>query len=153
MSVMGLRRIFFQSDKFTKKKSVLALQEEHKKAFGNPINDLAYPDMGCGRYSDELPYSEWVQFNNAQRGHYNMVESSAPVLTLVAVGGLFYPRLCSALGVVYAIGMMIFSLGYRSNKGSDGRMAGAVLRSVSTLLLSGVGLAMGLKAAGFNIPF
>mmetsp|Transcript_6018 Transcript_6018/g.6272 ORF Transcript_6018/g.6272 Transcript_6018/m.6272 type:complete len:183 (+) Transcript_6018:119-667(+) len=142
----------FKSPEFLNKKKVIELQEEHKKSFGTPINDMGYPDMGNGRYSAELSYSQWVEFNNAQRAHYNMVESSGPVLAAMIVGGLFHPIACSILGNIYAIGMLIFSYGYKSKKGADGRMIGAALRTLSTLTLTGICFYNAAIASGFNFP-
>lgn len=150
---MSERKKIFKSDSFLKKPDVVKLQDEHKKAFGTPLNDMGYPDMGTGRYSDLIPYDSWVHFNNAQRAHYNMVESSGPVLAAVIVGGVFNPILCSALGVVYAIGRFVYGIGYRSNKGANGRMAGATIGFLATFALYGVNIYAGLKAAGINIGF
>jgi glutathione S-transferase len=133
---MGLRKRFFKNESF--KKKAASLDEEHKKAFGHEINELGYPDMGNGRYAALLSYEQWVEFNNCQRAHYNMVESSAPTLATVLAAGLYYPRLASGLGVAYAVGMYMFSAGYKSKKGADGRILGALLRSLSSLALVGI---------------
>jgi hypothetical protein len=148
---MGFRKKAFRNPDYLNKKEVLSLQEEHKKSFGTPMNDLGYPDMGNGRYSALLPYHEWVQFNNHQRAHYNMVESSAPVLALVIVGGLFYPIYCSLLGNMYALGMLLFSYGYSSKSGADGRLIGATLRTLSTLALIGLCLYRAIHESGFKL--
>lgn len=136
MSAMGLRKKFFKNESFQKKAA--SLNEEHKKAFGTDINDVGYPDMGNGRYSDLLPYEQWVEFNNHQRAHYNMIESSGPTLAMVLASGLYSPRVASALGVAYAVGMLLFSRGYKSKKGADGRIVGALMRSISNIALAGV---------------
>lgn len=133
--VMKERKRIYTSDSFLKQSAVKALEEDHKKAFGSSINNLGYPDMGNGRYSKLIPYEDWVRFNNVQRCHYNMVETSGPVLATMIVGGFFNPILCSSLGLAYAIGMILFSIGYTSKKGADGRSLGAVLRTISSLLL------------------
>lgn len=132
---MKERKRIFSNESFAKQSSVLAMNEDHKKAFGSPINNLGYPDMGNGRYSSQISYEDWVQFNNIQRCHYNMIESSASVLASMIVGGFFHPILCSTLGVVYALAMLIYSIGYNSKRGADGRTFGAILRTISSLLL------------------
>ena len=132
---MTARKKYFQNSSFTQNKNILSLNEEHKKSFGTLINKLGYPDMGNGRYSSQLSYSDWIQFNNYQRCHYNMVESSGPVLATMIVGGFFDPILCSLLGLCYGFGMLIFSFGYSSSKGADGRLVGATIRSASSVLL------------------
>jgi hypothetical protein len=149
-SVMSERKKIFKGDAFLKKQEVVKLQEEHKKAFGTLINDMGYPDMGNGRYSDLIPYDSWVHINNAQRAHYNMIESSGPVLAAVVVGGLFYPVVCAALGVAYALGRLAYGIGYRSNKGADGRLVGAIVSFFATFGLYGVNIYSGLKAAGIS---
>ena len=96
---------------------------------------MGYPDMGSGRYSIHLPYSDWVRLNNAQRAHYNMIEMSGPVLAALIIGGLYQPKFCSFLGFAYGFGRLLYSYGYRSQKGADGRMVGAMIATISTLLL------------------
>ena len=41
--------------------------KEHKKAFGPTaeVSSQGYPDMGSGRYSKNLSYKEWYDFNMA----------------------------------------------------------------------------------------
>jgi hypothetical protein len=62
------KRIF--TKEFMKKFEDLHESEYKKRA------DLTYglPDTGSGRYSKELSYKQWYEFNNAQRAHYNFVE-------------------------------------------------------------------------------
>eukprot|EP00355_Strombidium_rassoulzadegani_P001037 CAMPEP_0168610762 /NCGR_PEP_ID=MMETSP0449_2-20121227/1968_1 /TAXON_ID=1082188 /ORGANISM="Strombidium rassoulzadegani, Strain ras09" /LENGTH=68 /DNA_ID=CAMNT_0008651105 /DNA_START=167 /DNA_END=373 /DNA_ORIENTATION=+ len=49
--------------------------EEHRKAFGEDkqLSKFGYPDLGNNIYSDCLPYNDWVQLNNGQRCHENLV--------------------------------------------------------------------------------
>ena len=43
--------------------------DEHKKVTGESKFPTGfYPDMGTGRYSAFLPYKQWLQFANMQRG-------------------------------------------------------------------------------------
>jgi hypothetical protein len=147
---MGFRKQVFKSPEFLNKKEVLSLQEEHKKHFGSNFNDLGYPDMGNGRYSDLLSYDQWVKFNNLQRVHYNMVESSGPVLAMVVVCGLYYPVFCSVLGNAYALGMLIYSYGYNSKSGADGRLIGAIMRTLATLALVGLCFYRAILESGFK---
>jgi hypothetical protein len=129
---MGHRK-FFKSEEFLKNPGVVALQEEHKKAFGTPINNNGYPDMGHGRYAQFMPYDKWVRFNNAQRAHYNMVEQSAPTLVCLAGAGLFFPKLSASLGFAFSIGRILYAMGYTTNKGADGRVLGVVIAEMATL--------------------
>ena len=145
--VMGCRTRFFKSPEFAAKKEVKSMAAEHKHAFGVEPNDMGYPDMGCGRYADQLSYEQWVEINNAQRAHYNMVESSGPVLASMALGGLILPRVCAGLGLAYAVARFLYAQGYNSKKGADGRMVGAAMGALSTLGLFGICIAMGLHKA------
>eukprot|EP01036_Dinobryon_divergens_P037213 gene37213-48638_t len=129
VTVMTLRKAF-KSKRFLEKKEVLALQEEHKKECGTHINDLGYPDMGCGRYSQHLEYGEWLALNNAMRAHYNMIESSAPILVSIAVTGLSY--------------------GYNSKAGADGRMVGAAISFLCNLFLYSSSIYQGAAMCGFT---
>ena len=49
---------------------------EHERSFpGTVVPKGGYPDMGNGRYAARLDYKDWYNFNNAQRVHYNYLES------------------------------------------------------------------------------
>lgn len=147
-SVMSVRaKCFKKNEAFSGSKAVQQMAEEHKKAFGSPMNDLGYPDMGSGRYSALLEYPLWVEFNNAQRAHYNMVESVGPVIGALLSSGLATPRVAAGLGVGYAFGRLLYAKGYTSSKGADGRMAGAGMAALCTLGLYGLAIVNGLRAA------
>lgn len=137
----------FRSDAFTGARAVQQMREEHKKAFGAEMNDLGYPDMGSGRYAAQLGYAAWVEFNNAQRAHYSMVESMAPVLGAMLAAGLATPRAAAALGCAYALSRLLYARGYKSARGADGRMPGAVLTSACMAGLYGLAVVNGLRAA------
>jgi hypothetical protein len=121
-----------------------ALQDEHKKLYGTTIADEGYPDMGNGRYAAYLSYEHWFEFNNAQRGHYNMVESSGPVLASVIVGGLYQPKIIAGIGMVYAASRLIYSLGYVKG-GPSGRLIGSGLSAISALALYASAIYFGAK--------
>eukprot|EP01041_Mallomonas_annulata_P008521 gene8521-17577_t len=149
VTVMTLRKAF-KSKRFLEKKEVLALQEEHKKECGTHINDLGYPDMGCGRYSQHLEYGEWLALNNAMRAHYNMIESSAPILVSIAVTGLVQPRLSAMIGLMYGISRLLYSYGYNSKAGADGRMVGAAISFLCNLFLYSSSIYQGAAMCGFT---
>lgn len=128
----------FKSKDFLNKPEVKALQEQHKKEFGTEINDNGYPDMGNGRYSQLLSYDQWVAFNNAQRGHYSMIEGSAPALITLVLNGFFQPKVAAALGFAYAVGRVLFALGYQTKAGANGRLLGAALSGVGQYGLYGL---------------
>jgi hypothetical protein len=53
---------------------------EHKEAFPEHTIEQfektgGFPDMGSGVFSKKLSYADWFKFNNAQRVHYNFLES------------------------------------------------------------------------------
>lgn len=142
-SAMGFRN-YFKSKEFLEKPAVKQLQEEHKRAFGTSINSQGYPDAGNGRYSQLLEYDQWVQFNNAQRAHNNMIEGSAPVLAALLGTGLYFPITASILGFIYGTGRVFYAAGYTSKVGADGRIIGAITGLLPTfgLYLTAIGLAV-----------
>ncbi len=144
---MGYRKAF-KSPEFLKKPEVIALQDEHKRAFGTAMDATGYPDMGSGRYAQLLPYKDWVEFNNAQRGHYNMIEASGPIVTCLVLNGLFQPKVAAGLGLTYAVGRVLFFLGYTSTSGASGRKVGAILSAPAVLGLFGLALYNGLHLIG-----
>jgi len=67
-----------------------------------------------------------------------MIESSAPVLGCLIVGGLFRPKVCAGLGVLYGAGRVIYAIGYKSKMGANGRVAGAAAAAIGMLGLYGI---------------
>eukprot|EP01017_Pseudomicrothorax_dubius_P036065 TRINITY_DN512_c0_g1_i1.p1 TRINITY_DN512_c0_g1~~TRINITY_DN512_c0_g1_i1.p1 ORF type:complete len:176 (-),score=32.91 TRINITY_DN512_c0_g1_i1:160-687(-) len=120
--------------------------DEHRREFGVPPPRGGYPDMGTGRYSDKLPYAEWVYFNKAQRVHYNLIEQAASIMVFTLIGGLQYPIAATVLGALFIIGR-IFFCAYLLPKGSEDilRSIGALLGDVSLLGTFGISVAAGLK--------
>lgn len=60
---------------FTKQFLKDNFDEEHRSYTHADIeNTNGYPDMGNGRYSARLSYLDWLDFNKAQRVHYNFLE-------------------------------------------------------------------------------
>lgn len=98
----------------------------------NKIPQGGYPDMGSGKFAEKLSVSEWMEFNNAQRAHYNYVEGVASILTFLLISGLFFPRLTVLLGAVYIVGRFAYGVGYRT-AGARGRMVGALLLDLALL--------------------
>jgi uncharacterized membrane protein YecN with MAPEG domain len=94
--------------------------------------------MGSGRYSQELPYNEWLRFNNAQRSHYNFVEGISTAITLLIIGGFYYPVVSASFGLAMIIGRFVYSIGYTA-RGAPGRLIGVILIDIAllaTLVLS-----------------
>jgi len=118
--------------------------EIHRQEVGGEVSSLGYPDMGNGRYSEKLSYKDWLEFNSAQRAHYNFVEQVGIVIPMTLLAGLSAPYLASAAGFAYAIGRFMYSYGY-INKGPKGRELGAVIANGSFLALSGLSFFTGYK--------
>lgn len=98
----------------------------HQAETGRKIEKGGYPDMGSGYYSKLLSYYDWFKFNNAQRAHYNFVESIAATTLMLVVGGLFFPRAAASIGLAMIIGRLVFAIGYSSG-GPKGRTFGAII--------------------------
>jgi MAPEG family len=102
--------------------------------------------MDNGRYSALLPYDDWVAFNLAQRRHYNMVETSGPVLANLIISGLFQPRVAALAGLVYGLSRILYAVNYNTKYGPKGRTLGAIGGSLSLLVLFGLSFYSGLKS-------
>ena len=46
----------------------------------------------------------------------------------MCVGGLSYPIVTAIMGAVYIIGRIIYSIGYLTRKGSNGRLVGEAIQ-------------------------
>ncbi len=124
-SVMKLRKVF-GSVEYQRNPEVTIQQVEHQQSFCTPVDELGYPDMGEGKYAKNLTYHQWVDFNSAQRGHYNMVEHSGPILTAMILNGFFQPKLSATLGAAYAVGRLLYTFGRTAGTNRDNRCLGAV---------------------------
>ncbi|KAL7746227.1 Microsomal glutathione S-transferase 3 [Sorochytrium milnesiophthora] len=109
---------------------------------------LDYPDMGSGRYAAKLTDQQWLQFNNAQRAHYNYVEGFGPAVALLLLGGLFFPKENAAIGAVYIVGRQLYASGYRA-KGSSGRMLGVAMLDLALLSMAGTSVWGAIKQLGY----
>lgn len=115
-------------------------------------DNMGYPDMGNGRLSKFLTDAEWYEINNAQRAHYNTMESLPLALTLVMTSGLFIPEIAAACGGVWCIGRLLVWRGY-TTKGPKGRYPGGPVSLVPLLGLVVfnvyTGTRLGLESAGW----
>ena len=82
-----------------------------------------FPDMGSGRYADKLSYKSWFEFNNAQRIHYNYLESVTSIVCWLLIAGMNYPKVAIAFGALYILGRIMYHIGYNT-KGPNGRIIG-----------------------------
>eukprot|EP00808_Paulinella_micropora_P003163 g58961.t1 len=145
--VMGVRKkLFGPEGKLATNKEFNEMQEQHKKAVGSPLI-LGYPDMGCGKHSMLLAYEDWLEFNNVQRGHYNLVESMATTMATLLLAGIQYPRVASGFGLTFAVGRWLYAAGYAKG-GAKGREIGALLGGLTGLANCGLTFYSGAKMAG-----
>ena len=61
---------------FTKEFLNKKFDKKHRESYPDQdiSGQLGFPDVGSGRYSKELSYKGWYDFNNGQRAHLNSVE-------------------------------------------------------------------------------
>lgn len=117
--------------------------EIHSSEVGGEIAGGGYPDMGSGRYAEKLSYGDWFRFNNAQRAHYNYLESLPIVLCLGAGAGIQLPWEAFGVLVVYLVARIFYTVGY-TMKGPNGRLIGALLGNFCLLGLMGLSIASGV---------
>jgi glutathione S-transferase len=67
-------------------------------------------------------------------------------LTTLLIGGLRYPLLSSAFGLVWSLGRVVYALGYTKDNGK-GRLAGAFF------WLAQLGLFVNAGLTGYNLAF
>ena len=94
---------------------------------------MGYPDCGNGFYSDKLDYKHWYDFNSKQRAYKNCLESLAPVLCFLLIGGLEVPWVTISAGLVYLIGRLIYFIGYIRNPKQ--RAPGFIIAFLGMLLM------------------
>ena len=84
----------------------------HEKEVGGKAPRLGFPDMGNGKFSQDLTYSDWFNFNNWQRVHYNFLEHLCPILLWLFISSLYQPIATAILGFLYGFGRILYSIGY-----------------------------------------
>lgn len=109
--------------------------DEHRAATGQNMNKGGYPDMGTGRYSDTLSYSDWLYFNKAQRIHYNLVEQVGSMITFTLLAGIYYPKWAFGNGLGWIVARVLYC-GYLNDKGAEDpfRRIGAIMGDITLLL-------------------
>ena len=68
-------------------------------------------------------------FNCAQRAHQNTLESLTWVQVQGALVGLLFPRFAAACLLIYAVGRVLYCIGY-TRYGPDGRVLGGAISQV-----------------------
>ncbi|KAK6008688.1 hypothetical protein QM012_000591 [Aureobasidium pullulans] len=88
-------------------------------------------------------------FNCAQRAHGNFLENHYMALTTLLIGGLRYPLLSSAFGLVWSLGRIVYAVGYtaQNKENGKGRLAGAFF------WLAQLGLFINAGLTGYNLAF
>ena len=82
-------------------------------------------------------------FNCYQRAHLNTLENYPQFLILLFLGGLKHPLLCSAAGVIWIIGRILYAHGYYSGDPKK-RLRGAIAY-VGYFILIGCTISLGLQ--------
>jgi len=118
--------------------------EEHHKAFPDDTLEafektIGFPDMGSGVFAKKLSYADWFKFSNAQRVHYNYLESLQLILVLIFIAGLKQPLAALILACIYFAGRTIYSFGY-GMKGPNGRGIGSLLAGLALITLFALSL-------------
>ena len=99
---------------------------EHEEAFpGTEPAVGGAPDAGEGRYSDKLPYKQWIDFNNAMRTHINFVEMLPVILVTLVIGGLLLPRVTMWVAILHLVSRLIYTVSY-VQKGANARIWGVI---------------------------
>merc|ERR1711907_827991 len=119
--------------------------EEHKKVFPDqePLKG-GYPDNGNGWYGRKLPYADWLTMANAQRAHYNFLESLTTVVVLLIFSGLFFPVFSASCGLAIFIGRLAYTIGY-IGKGPQGRLIGVLIVDLASVALIVTGFWSAIK--------
>ena len=95
--------------------------------------------MGNGWFAKKLSYKDCYEFNNAQRVHYNFLESLPLVLVLLFISALKQPLAALIIACIYFVSRLIYSVGYIIG-GPRMRSFGAFPMAFSVLTLFGLSL-------------
>ena len=123
---LGFAAGFARKNIFTKEFMEANFGEEHRKATGSEIQAGGLPDHGSGRYTMKAGYKAWMEFNTAQRAHYNYLENFTQVVAMMLMAGIYWPVPTAILGGIYTLGRIIYSVGYKLC-GPKGRVPGALI--------------------------
>jgi len=96
---------------------------------------VRYPTM----YSEKEPL-----FNCIQRAHQNTLEAYPIFLILLVIGGLKYPTLCAACGVLWIISRIVYAKGYYTGDPSKRNRGAFGYLGLLTLLGCTISFALGL---------
>ncbi|KAL9549806.1 hypothetical protein MBANPS3_005025 [Mucor bainieri] len=114
--------------------TALTIPSEYGYVLGVAVASALYvfslaPKVGAARRAAKVPYpyvyaekSEAEKdpkkniFNCTQRAHQNTLEILPVYNTLLLVGGLKYPEISAAAGVVFLLGRIVFTSGYTTGE-------------------------------------
>ena len=88
-----------------------AYGDEHKKIGVRPAW-MGYPDMGCGKYADVIPYKNWFSWNCAIRAHQNAVENNAVSVFSILACWYFNPQIATLVGLGVLASRILYTLVY-----------------------------------------
>jgi hypothetical protein len=107
--------------------------------------------MGNGFYAQKLSYKEWVEFNNAQRVHYNYIEFAPTCFVWLFISGVYFPIPAACIGLATIIFRIFYSVGY-VRSGAKGRLIGAIGNDLCILGQFGLAFASGVMFILGNSP-
>ncbi|CDW73034.1 mapeg family protein [Stylonychia lemnae] len=87
-------------------------KDQHLQDFNKKPAAIGHPDCGYGRYSDELTYKEWFDYNNAQRVHLNFVEQLPIMMVLIYLAALKQPLAALILSCTYFACRLAYAISY-----------------------------------------
>ena len=94
-----------------------------------------YPDCGSGRFSYQLTYKEWFEFNLAQRLHYNYLDNVSIIVFLLLVAGLEHPQKASLCGAVYIGSRFLYNTGSAMGRLDFGGLGYLSMVSMTLLMM------------------
>ena len=90
------------------------------------------------------------RYNRANRSLHHFVENALPVFLCVPLAGYCFPLPTFVLTVVFSIGRILHQVAY-SNSGYGAHALGFIIALLSAVVLEGLVLVAGLRAAGASL--
>ena len=89
-------------------------KKDTEEGINEPILNMrgGYPDCGSGRFSAEMSYKDWYEFNNAQRVHLNYVEQLPLIIVLLLLVSFKTPLASLILSIAYFVARLAYAVGY-----------------------------------------
>mmetsp|Transcript_31647 Transcript_31647/g.48407 ORF Transcript_31647/g.48407 Transcript_31647/m.48407 type:complete len:121 (-) Transcript_31647:64-426(-) len=101
-----------------------------------------YPDTGCGWYSRNLPYADWMKMQFGQRIQIAYLEQF--VVTVMALWATYFkfPMTATYIGLAYLVGRILYSIGYSMSP--QKRSLGAWIVDLAVMGLAVMGIISGV---------